>query len=203
MQVLVNDLQTKFKIGKRLIKRVIERALKDLTGDVIYPLEVSIALVNDEFIQSLNKRYRGVNEATDVLAFPQDQAASQIVYSPQSIVHGLQSIVHSPQSIVHSQKSENRSQEGSRNLQVASSSQAKACGYPPILLGDIVVSLDMAECQAKEYHLPLEEEVINLTLHGLLHLLGYKDSTPKQRKVMENKQREILRGKNEREASLE
>jgi len=191
LAVLINDLQTKFKIKKRLIKRVVEDALKELIPDVTYPLEISIALVSDEFIQSLNKRYRRVDEATDVLAFPQDQAAPQIVYSPQSIVHrGQRSVkVSKCQSVKKWEVgSEKWGVKGSKQIQ-----NSKPGSLPPILRGDIVVSLDMAERQANEYHLPMEEEVINLTLHGLLHLLGYKDSTPKQRKVMENKQRETLK----------
>ena len=40
-------------------------------------------------------------------------------------------------------------------------------------LGDIVISLEQAERQAKENNLTLELEVKQLILHGILHLCGY------------------------------
>jgi probable rRNA maturation factor len=40
-------------------------------------------------------------------------------------------------------------------------------------LGDIVISLEQAERQAIENNLTLENEVFQLILHGILHLLGY------------------------------
>ncbi len=41
------------------------------------------------------------------------------------------------------------------------------------LLGDIVISVDTAKRQAKEYGVPLEEEIKRLIVHGLVHLLGF------------------------------
>ena len=40
-------------------------------------------------------------------------------------------------------------------------------------LGDIVISVEQAQKQAKENKLTLENEIKQLILHGLLHLCGY------------------------------
>jgi len=61
------------------------------------------------------------------------------------------------------------------------------------ILGDIVISLETAERQATtEKHL-LEEEVAFLTVHGVLHLLGYDHQTQEEAAVMFNKQEAILK----------
>ncbi len=44
-------------------------------------------------------------------------------------------------------------------------------------LGDVVVSIQQAERQAKEHGLSFENEIAQLILHGLLHLSGYDHET--------------------------
>lgn len=41
------------------------------------------------------------------------------------------------------------------------------------MLGDIVISIEKAVSQAEEYGHPLQREIAFLTVHSLLHLLGY------------------------------
>jgi probable rRNA maturation factor len=44
-------------------------------------------------------------------------------------------------------------------------------------LGDIVISIEQAERQAKDHGLSFENEIAQLILHGLLHLSGYDHET--------------------------
>jgi probable rRNA maturation factor len=44
-------------------------------------------------------------------------------------------------------------------------------------LGDIAISVERAESQAKENGLSFEREIAQLILHGLLHLCGYDHET--------------------------
>jgi probable rRNA maturation factor len=44
-------------------------------------------------------------------------------------------------------------------------------------LGDVVISVEQAERQAREHGLEFDEEVSQLILHGLLHLCGYDHET--------------------------
>lgn len=62
----------------------------------------------------------------------------------------------------------------------------------PIILGDILISVDTAKRQAVEYNHPLTREIGFLALHGLLHLLGYDHMTEEEEKVMFGRQKEIL-----------
>lgn len=60
------------------------------------------------------------------------------------------------------------------------------------VLGDIYICLDKAIEQAKEYGHSLKREISFLTIHGLLHLLGYDHMTEKDEKEMFGLQEMIL-----------
>lgn len=89
--------------------------------------EISVRFVNDDEIHELNKQYRNVDRATDVLSFPLGEDG---VYD------------------------------------INNDTGAK-------MLGDIVISIDHAVIQAEQYGHTLEREIGFLTVHSMLHLLGY------------------------------
>lgn len=60
----------------------------------------------------------------------------------------------------------------------------------PDLLGDIYISLPQADRQKKEGIL---SELKLLTVHGILHLAGYDDTTEEERNKMRRKEHECLR----------
>ena len=64
----------------------------------------------------------------------------------------------------------------------------------PICLGEIIVSYERAEAQAKEYGHSLLREMSFLFVHGMLHLLGYDHMSEEQEVVMFKLQDEILGG---------
>ncbi len=89
--------------------------------------EVSVTFVDDETIHQLNKQYRNIDRATDVLSFPLGENG---VYD------------------------------------INNDTGAK-------LLGDIVISIPHAVDQADRYGHTLQREIGFLTVHSMLHLLGY------------------------------
>lgn len=116
-------------------KKTIEEALKMLSRT---DCEVSVLLTGNEGIRELNRRYRGVDNPTDVLSFPQDD---------------------------------------------------------PVMLGDIVVSVEKVISQAIEYSVSTDEELKRLLVHGLLHLLGYDHvNGGRQAAKMKRKENELLNG---------
>ena len=54
---------------------------------------------------------------------------------------------------------------------------------PPLSLGDLVISLDTAERQAKEFDVSFENEILRLTIHGILHLFGYDHENVSQEEI--------------------
>lgn len=63
---------------------------------------------------------------------------------------------------------------------------------PPGLLGDIVVCPSVAARQAATAGHSAEEEMLLLTTHGILHLLGYDHVEPEEEKEMFALQRRLL-----------
>ena len=58
--------------------------------------------------------------------------------------------------------------------------------------GDIAISYDTAKRQARDAGWRIADEIDLLAVHGILHLLGYDDVTPRKRARMWKRQREIL-----------
>ena len=65
---------------------------------------------------------------------------------------------------------------------------------PPGLLGDIVLCPQVAETQAQAAGHSTLDELLLLTTHGLLHLLGFDHAEPEDEKEMFGLQRELLAG---------
>lgn len=58
--------------------------------------------------------------------------------------------------------------------------------------GDMVISVDRARDQADEGNWTVEDELLFLVCHGMLHLLGWNDATDEDRAEMLDRQRELL-----------
>ena len=63
---------------------------------------------------------------------------------------------------------------------------------PPGLLGDVVLCPDVAARQAVQAGHSSAEELLLLTTHGILHLLGYDHAEPEEEKEMFELQRRLL-----------
>ncbi|MBN2535544.1 MAG: rRNA maturation RNase YbeY [Spirochaetales bacterium] len=90
--------------------------------------EISLLFCDDIFIRELNKKYRGKDSPTDVLAFPQENDTSEVFAGDMK--------------------------------------SGKICA------GDVVISIPTLIRNADEYHIPREEELSRLIIHGVLHLMG-------------------------------
>lgn len=60
------------------------------------------------------------------------------------------------------------------------------------VLGDIILSVERAEEQAVDYGHSLRREIAFLTVHGMLHLLGYDHMEEADRLEMEKEQRYVM-----------
>jgi probable rRNA maturation factor len=62
------------------------------------------------------------------------------------------------------------------------------------LLGDVIISVDKARQQAKERGRSLEEEIVTLLIHGIVHLLGYDhERSAQDARIMARLEKKIYR----------
>ena len=155
MILQISNLQDKNQVSEEM-EALIERVAKQTQEqeNINEEVEVSVALVDDAYIQELNRDYRGKDCATDVLSFAfRDSEEEEINYED------LEDEIEFEEAEV---------------------------------LGDIVISLETAQRQASEFGHSFEREVAFLTVHGLLHLIGYDHMTEAEEKVMLAKQESVL-----------
>lgn len=148
VKVEIHDEQTKVKVptGLRLlVRRSCTAVLVNEGFDD--PAEVTVTFVDDDRIHELNREFRQIDDATDVLSFPLGENG---VYDTNP------------------------------------ETDAK-------MLGDVVISLEHAVAQAQLYEHSLQREVAFLTVHSMLHLLGYDHVNGGLERVrMREKEEEVL-----------
>jgi probable rRNA maturation factor len=64
--------------------------------------------------------------------------------------------------------------------------------HPLPLESDIYISVDRVKENACQYNVSFENELNRVMAHGLFHLLGYKDKTTAEAKIMREKEDEAL-----------
>lgn len=61
------------------------------------------------------------------------------------------------------------------------------------MLGDIVICMDVAKEQAKDFGHSLDREIMYLTAHSMLHLLGYDHMEENEKLEMRAREKEVMK----------
>lgn len=61
-----------------------------------------------------------------------------------------------------------------------------------IISGDIFISIDTVRTNAEKFGVAFDMELRRIIIHGILHLCGQKDKSPKDREVMTQKENQAL-----------
>ena len=61
------------------------------------------------------------------------------------------------------------------------------------MLGDIVISMDIAKDQSKDFGHSLDREIMYLTAHSMLHLLGYDHMDEAEKIEMRAREKEVMK----------
>lgn len=145
MNININYEQEEFQ--NKEYEQVIERVCEEAA--LVYGLgpnaEISILLCHNDYIHDLNKQYRNIDRATDVLSFALNEGDDEDYNGPDTD-----------------------------------------------LLGDIIISLEKVQEQADEFGHSFERELAYLTIHGMLHILGYDHMTAEDKAEMRKEEEFIL-----------
>jgi probable rRNA maturation factor len=149
MDTMIINQQTRAKFTHEM-ERIIENTANTAAKLLGLPeaTELSVMIVDNEYIRELNFLYRSKDEATDVLSFALNElGADEPDYEDPAEVN---------------------------------------------MLGDVVISLEMAQSQSVDYGHSMEREIAYLLTHGLLHLLGYDHDTEADKKIMRDIEEKIM-----------
>ena len=61
-----------------------------------------------------------------------------------------------------------------------------------IISGDMLISINRVKENAKIFKTTFQHELMRVMIHGILHLCGYKDKTPKEKELMKEKEEYYL-----------
>ena len=68
---------------------------------------------------------------------------------------------------------------------------------PALIEGDIFISTERVRANSVELSTTFEEELMRVVIHGVLHLLGYRDKTPSEKSIMRKKEDAYLSLRNQ------
>lgn len=61
-----------------------------------------------------------------------------------------------------------------------------------VISGDILISIQTVESNSIEYKVPFINELLRVMIHGVLHLVGFNDSTPHEKQIMSRQEDAML-----------
>jgi len=169
-------------------------------------VEISVLVTDDEGLHELNRDFRGKDETTDVLSFPllavplveapadelwqpdgddSGDDAAAVAQWPDSADHGAAGLTDSDDD------EEDATDDGSDGSDDGNDGD-EDYDDGPLHLGDIAISRDAVVRQAAAAGHSVPWECAYLFAHGLLHLMGYDDSTDAGYRAMVAHQEAIL-----------
>lgn len=106
-------MQLSVQIDERFRENLNEEWLSELVAVCLkihefdYEVELGLLITGDETIRDLNQRYRGIDEATDVLSFALTEGGSdvsQFILPPDGTIHLGEVIISYPRAIMQAEK---------------------------------------------------------------------------------------------------
>ncbi|HEY3963472.1 MAG TPA: rRNA maturation RNase YbeY [Planctomycetaceae bacterium] len=172
--IAIANRQRGMKPDRRAV-RALARSV--LALEQVAAAEISVALVDDDEIHEINRTFLNHDFPTDVISFLLDVASGHV--EPERPARAT------PRSKMrHKQSAVERGAD--RTIRR---------GAGKTIDGEIVISVDTARRNAADLGTSAEHELSLYLVHGLLHLCGYDDLTPREKRLMRRREAEALRAR--------
>lgn len=168
------------------LRRVVTLTLA--RAGVAQPVELSLLATDDDGLRTLNREYRGKDEATDVLSFPlldaplveaPDEQLWQLPENPDDLASYTS--LDPTNTAAESDLAEDAEVEEAASDGAGDEDEEEVAFLVPeemhLHLGDIALSRDAIARQAAQAGHSAAWECAYLIAHGVLHLVGYDDQT--------------------------
>lgn len=169
-ELCLRNRQRACAVDLRLLRRVV-RALLDALE--VSDFELAIHLVGLEEIVHLNETYLHHAGPTDVISF--DHRGWEACLAPPGGGAGHKLCRSAPEGL-----------HGGPSKRKPSSEKIR-------VHGEVFVCVEFAFTQAHRYRATYQTELLRYIAHGLLHLLGYDDRQPADRRRMRRAEARLLR----------
>ena len=142
-----------------------------------------------------------ISNFPEELTFPEEieanvRAAAEMVGQLSGVENGEVSVTLTNNEYIHTLNKEYRGIDRPTDVlsfALNESEEPEMVDGPAVnVLGDLIISVERAEEQAADYGHSLRREVAFLTVHGMLHLLGYDHMEDEEREEMEAEQRFVM-----------
>jgi probable rRNA maturation factor len=142
-----------------------------------------------------------ISNFPEELSFPEEieanvRAAAEMVGQLYGVENGEVSVTLTNNEYIHTLNKEYRGIDRPTDVLSFALNESEEPGMvdgPAVnVLGDLIISVERAEEQAADYGHSLRREVAFLTVHGMLHLLGYDHMEDEEREEMEAEQRFVM-----------
>ncbi len=170
--IAIANRQRSMKLDRRAV-RVLARSV--LALEQVAAAEISVAFVDDGEIHEINRTFLNHDFPTDVISFLLDGDSGHA--APE------RSGESSPRA--KSQPKKTAAKHGE--------TRTIRRGAGKTIDGEIVISVDTTRRNAVDLGTSPEHELALYLVHGLLHLCGYDDLTPREKRLMRRREAEVLR----------
>jgi probable rRNA maturation factor len=176
ISIAIANQQSTLRIDRR---RLVRLARSVLLQEHVAAAQISVAVLDDATIHAINRKFLSHDFPTDVISFLLD---CTLAVDKPSLAPKI-------------------SRPAARSNCRSAKAKSKTPGVPrwrfrrgrsKVIEGEIVMSAETAAGNAARFGNSPHDELALYLVHGLLHLCGYDDLTPKEKRLMRRREAEAL-----------
>jgi probable rRNA maturation factor len=182
-EIDISNRQSALAFDENHVQAAILRAL---AIEQVASAVLSISVVDNSAMHKINRDHLQHDYPTDVISFQLDFVSADDLQCDDEVENEDEDFVDEDSS-----EDDNVVDDDSANVADCEVlTEGRAAGAA--IEGEIIASAEMAVSMATDGEWSAEAELILYIVHGLLHICGYDDLTPEEKRIMRARERAIL-----------